>query len=219
MKKYTRIFIMLLMISLCFFILACANTSSKPSSNVTNNNSTNSNSVSNQNTSGKEPYKGNLYRNKENHFSIRYPDGWEQTGGRGPHTVVVFNSKDGDQINILVDNLPNDLKNVTIDQLTTQEIKSVVDANYNQMKTNFDSTAVLHDSGTTYINNKKAIWCSISATQKNLDRTLKIRYLFYIIWHNGKMYQIGGGTSPEKYDNMKKVFENVAGSLIFEDKY
>jgi hypothetical protein len=39
-------------------------------------------------------YSKNLYQNREQHFSIIFPDGWEQSGGRGrgKATIRVKNS-------------------------------------------------------------------------------------------------------------------------------
>ena len=73
--------------------------------------------------SGKEPYGKNLYRNKENHFSIIFPEGWEQSGGRGPNVVVVSKNKTGESINIIVKELPEQFKKYTFENFSKLQLQ------------------------------------------------------------------------------------------------
>lgn len=167
-------------------------------------------------TQGRESYNKNLYRNQENKFSIIFPDQWRIGGGRGEHVVVVAtNTTDGSSINILVRALPNEIMNMTIDQLSDSDIQEIINFNISSARRGFPDVN-LEGSGTTYINNKKAIWIKTTQTYRYPDKSFKLTQMIYMIWTNGKLYQIAASASPQKFNAYAKIFEEVAGSFVYE---
>ena len=169
-----------------------------------------------QTPSGKEPYGKNLYRNKENHFSIVFPDGWAQGGGRGPNVVVVSKNKTGESINIIIKTLPEEFKSVSFVDFSKKDINDYIAGSMDAMH-EFYPDASLDDSGTVYINNSKAIWIKTTKTYKNPASTFKLTSIIYNIWKKGKQYTISCFAPPEKYASFEKLFQNAAGSFVIED--
>ena len=166
--------------------------------------------------SGKEPYGKNLYRNKENHFSIIFPEGWEQSGGRGPNVVVVSKNKTGESINIIVKELPDQFRKYTFENFSQQDVNDFVAINIQDTKKGYPDTS-FDGSGTAYVNNCKAIWIKTTQTYKNSTNSFQLTSIIYFIWKNGKQYTISCFAPPEKFAKYENIFISSIGSFVLEE--
>lgn len=147
-------------------------------------------------------YNKNLYINNKNKFSIVLPDGWKITAENNGDFKVIADDGNAATMNILILPLPEEIKNFTIANLTVEEIEFVVRGNVDNAA-QMNSNLKFLGSGTTYINNKKAIWIKTSQLADSIPTTS----ILTLIWHNGNQYFITYGAKSYAYDAYYRLFE------------
>jgi hypothetical protein len=147
---------------------------------------------------------GSLYRNTKYKFRIKFPSGWEQASGDGPHVVRKAWNTGGNSIVIVVNEFPPNLITAAMD------IEDIVDLDELQtsLKEKFPD-AVIIDHGFTYIGNVKAFRYKFSASYAVLDKKIKMIMLNYQILHNGILYTL---TTSEGNETINSI-----STFVFED--
>jgi hypothetical protein len=154
----------------------------------------------------------NLHRDKTHAFSIVFPTGWQQRNGQTPSTVVVSESPYEDSIVIQVRQIP---AQATLENLPAAELKAMFTDMAEALRVRFPDI-VVKDSGTTYINNTKAIWMLYTYSYKQPFRTTKVTTMFYQVWHEGRIFSILCTSPSERYKLMSKTFLTSVRTFIFE---
>jgi hypothetical protein len=155
------------------------------------------------------------YRNKEHAFSISFPSGWETMKGATPNSVVkAVNTKGEDEtIYVIVKTLRKGLETFTFENYTEKDLKDSAIFFIANFKNSYPD-AILNDYGFTHLSNKRAIRKTVTYSFKNIYGTVNLRQLMVETWHKGKQYQIGCGSSPEKFSQFEDIFLAVLSSFI-----
>jgi len=157
----------------------------------------------------------NLYRNKEHAFRIIFPVGWYLKPVFGPNMVVKAVNRDGDSISVLVRKLPPESKYLSFDQISDADLYEYIKVIFNEFKQAFPD-AILNKYGVTYLSNKKAIWYSTTYSMKHVTGTFTISALQVMTINRNKVFIVGAGCSPEKYNYFYNTFLATISSFIFE---
>ncbi len=113
---------------------------------------------------------------------------------------------------------PYYIKGETLNDLSDDELNDLamyITLSYKEVRPD----AELLGSGNTYINNEKAIWYLITETQKHAFIEFKLKSLFFVTIHNGKMYQITCGAEAERFSKFEDIFLKTVWSFVFEDAF
>jgi hypothetical protein len=136
--------------------------------------------------------KSGFYSNKEYGFSISFPSGYTITELSKPEAVVWASNEAGCSITIQVLQLPEKIKNITLDNLSKNNLQSVLNET---CQTSFSGMldGALENCNIISIGGKKAIRFSGSYTDPNLSSSIshKRRQLeASMIFYKGKSYQL-----------------------------
>jgi hypothetical protein len=157
--------------------------------------------------------QADLYRNKEFTFSIKFPHGWNIRSGQTPHTVVVSENLKGESVIIQVWHLP---KNISLEEFSEKDLQTYIEETFTELKNRY-SNAILHDSGITYISDKKATWLVFTYTVKHASMTANVKTIMYQVFYGGHMYQIMCSGLVERFNQFENTFLNTVRSFIFEE--
>jgi hypothetical protein len=161
--------------------------------------------------------KSGFYSNKEYGFSISFPSGYTITELSKPEAVVWASNEAGCSITIQVLQLPEKIKNITLDNLSKNNLQSVLNET---CQTSFSGMldGALENCNIISIGGKKAIRFSGSYTDPNLSSSIshKRRQLeASMIFYKGKSYQILCSAPENKFSQHKKAFEISVNTFKF----
>ena len=154
---------------------------------------------------------GNLYRNNTYSFRIKFPEGWEQMSGDGPH--ILWKAVDeGNSINVGVQEFPAEFKyqDINIRDVASEE------EYFNEIKNGFPG-AKLIDSGFTKIDNKDAFYIEYTAPYEALDVKVVVHNKVWQVVHNNALFMITAGAPENEYSALEKDFALSVGSFVFEN--
>lgn len=156
-----------------------------------------------------------LYRSREKHFSIYFPNGWSIEKGRNPHVVV--KSRSIDKIaSMFITHLNNvGYKPITNSISPEDLVKKYIDSGWD---------IKIIDSGQTTFWNEKALYIKFLATLNHMGQTVKMVMWQIAFNHLNEGYSIGftaGGTNDEtvnkKYKYYEQYFRKSLASFSLDD--
>lgn len=157
----------------------------------------------------------NLYRNTKYQFRIKFPEGWEQLPGDGPH--VLIKAVDGtNTINIGVVEMPDEYKDLMLG-LKMSEAVSLAEFE-TTMKEEMPNAKIL-SSGVTTIDDVEAYSIEYSMPYSTLDISIEGRLKKFMIYNNGFLYYITIGALKEDYDSISNTLHQSVSTFVFEDWY
>lgn len=194
---------------------------------------------------GKEEIIGNLYRNNQYSFRIKFPEGWEIKDGDGPHiikkatkegsTVLVYvrDFFGGEEGQLLLDEMKQEYKKetginisdseakqamaeLTADDFSNKEFKEMISSASEAILSKYEEAKILNEE-IRYIDNKKAFYVKSEVSYKALDLEVQAIMVNYITLYNGNIYMVGGASSKENFSSVERQITSSIASFVFED--
>jgi len=165
---------------------------------------------------------GQLYRNEEHHFHIKFPIGWEIRDGDTKGTIKKATKNDGTILVAVSDSSSSDVPasvreyfkpGEELDDLSDERVNDLLNATAIVFPDIFPGGSVL-EKKVRYIDNRKAVYVKV-----NFPR-VGVLLESYIMVHKGKMYQLLG-TYSTKPSDWKKTAETIYASIAtfkFDDR-
>ncbi|MCK4745180.1 hypothetical protein KAS41_03900 [Candidatus Parcubacteria bacterium] len=158
---------------------------------------------------------GNLYRNTEYNFRIKFPEGWDIKSGDGPN--ILQKAVNGNHtISILVQEIPAEHGDKTA---TIKDIMSLIEFKntfFEGMQEKF-SDIELVDFGESKLDNEPAYWIKYSAPYTTLDITVQATNLQYQVLNNNILYTINAGSTSNEFDTVETEFMKSIATFVIED--
>lgn len=162
-----------------------------------------------------EKDKGNLYRNDEYKFRIKFPTGWEIVNGDSKNALKkAVNAKDGASIVVGAVKLHD--TNLDIKNFSEKEIDEFLNVSIDEVKQKYTDVKVIEE-GIRYLDNKKAIYFKYSFIGKTLDKTHNLIMIQYATFCKGIFYSIGGGAQVDKFSSQEGIISKSISSFVFEE--
>jgi len=188
---------------------------------------------------------GNLYRNNQYKFRIKFPESWEIENGDGPH-IIKKATKDGSTVfvlaraffeekegQLLLDEMKQEYKKETGINLSDSEAKQVIaeltaddfsDKEFEEMMSSalpgilskYEGAQILNEE-IRYLDNKKAFYVKFEAPYRALGLEVQVIMVQYITLYNGNIYEIGGGSSKDDFSIVEKQINLSISSFVFEN--
>lgn len=159
-----------------------------------------------------ETLPGNLYRNKEHRFRIRFPQGWQIKDPDGEHIVTKAELHNTSQINILV----RPITEITsLEQLSRSEQMDYLEAAVTPAIEHLDGQLV--EKSVKYINNRPALYAKALVTYKRLAGDFPAINEQYMLIQNGTLYMITTTCLRTDYSDLKSTIYRSVGSFVIED--
>lgn len=176
--------------------------------------------------------EGQLYRNEEHGFRIKFPDRWTLEDGDGEH-VIKKAVKDGSTVMILVNAdflnellteeerallSDEDIQSLEMNDFTDEEVKILLESFIEAQLEAFPGSTVL-EKEVRYLDNRKAIYFKMNQVYRVQDIQVEGISENYFTIHRGKLYQVGGSYSTVPVDESTYAPEiNVSlSTFVFED--
>ncbi len=170
----------------------------------------------------KEEIIGNLYRNNQYKFRIKFPDGWEIKDGDGQH-IIKEATKNGSTILVSVidffdgKSLLNELMNeANAEDFSDKEFKEMMSSFSDEILSNYEGAKIL-DESISYIDNQKAFYVKSEISHKALDIEIQTIMIHYITLCNGNFYMINGAFSKDDFSVIEKQINLSVSSFVFEN--
>lgn len=160
---------------------------------------------------------GNLYRNNKYGFRIKFPEGWEQQDGDGPH-VLRKASKDGHSINILVQELPNEYASLIDENMNLKDLYSLEefkDTAYEGITEKFKEAKII-DYGEINIDNIPTYWISYQIPYSTMGVSFEVIMINYQIFHKNYFYTITIGSSKDEFPSVESTLKQSVSTFAFE---
>jgi len=160
---------------------------------------------------------GNLYRNNKYGFRIKFPEGWEQQDGDGPH-VLRKASKDGHSINILVQELPKEYASLIDENMNVKDLYSLGEFKntaYEGITEKFKEAKVI-DYGEINIDNIPAYWISYQTPYSTMGVSFEGIMINYQIFHKNNFYTITIGSSKDEFPSVESILKQSVSTFVFE---
>lgn len=186
-----------------------------------------------------EELDGSLYKNKIYNFRIKFPENWEIEDGNGEN-VIKKAVDGGSSVIIMVGELEDfwksllseQEKNLLSDEELNEEVRTFQLEDFSDEDLNLfldeyveGQVGLLPDSEILskeirYIDNRKALYLKIKQNYEVLDAQESGVTSRYVIFHNGKLFQISGTHSlvPDNEEYKESAIEASMASFIFEDR-
>jgi S1-C subfamily serine protease len=162
-----------------------------------------------------EKDKGNLYRNAEYKFRIKFPNGWEIVNGDSKNALKkAVNTKDGVSIVVVAVKFPD--TNLDTKNFSEKEIDEFLNDSIDEIKQKYTDVKVI-EKGIRYLDNKKAVYFKYSFIGKTLDETHNLMMIQYATFHKGIFYSIGGGTQVDKFSSQEGIISKSISSFVLEE--
>jgi len=158
---------------------------------------------------------GNLYRNINYNFRVKFPEGWEIKPGDGPNILQKAVSSNS-TISVGVREMPADLidKNATIKDLMS--ISDFQDSLIEGVREKFPG-AILLDYGETKLDNLPTYWMKYSASYSVLDNNIEGTHLLYQLLHKNILYFISAGGLSSEFEAMEQEFKKSISTFVIEN--
>jgi|GEM_PF-2303249 len=160
---------------------------------------------------------GNLYRNNKYGFRIKFPEGWEQQDGDGPH-VLRKASKDGHSINILVQELPKEYASLIDENMNVKDLYSLEefkDTAYEGITEKFKEAKMI-DYGELNIDNIPAYWISYQVPYSTMGVSFEGIMINYQIFHKNYFYTITIGSPKDEFPSVESTLKQSVSTFVFE---
>jgi len=193
----------------------------------------------------KERIIGNLYRNNQYKFRIKFPNDWEIKDGDGPHiikkatkngsTIFVYvrDFFEGETGQLLLNELRQEYKKetginiseneakqimaeLTPSDFSNEEFKKIMRSVSEGILSKSEDAKILNES-IRYIDNEKAFYVKAEIPYKVLDLEVQMIMVFYVTLHNGNIYMIGGGSPKDDFPFVEKQINSSIASFVFEN--
>ena len=162
-----------------------------------------------------EKNKGNLYRNAEYKFRIKFPKGWEIVNGDSKNVLKkAVNTKDGVSIVVGAVKFPD--SNLDIKNFSEKEIDDFLNDSIDEIKQKYTDVKVI-ERGIRYLDNKKAIYFKYSFIGKTLGEIHYLMMIQYATFYKGIFYSIGGGAQVDKFSSQEGIISKSISSFVFEE--
>jgi len=158
---------------------------------------------------------GNLYRNREYNFRIKFPEGWEQQVGDGPHIVRKATNGSG-TISIAVNKLPENFSGLVTSITDVYTAEEYREETGDYITEQFPESAIIA-SGETKISNRDAFWISYETPYSTLDINVELITIQYQIVHNNTFYTITIGSPKDEFASFENTMKLAVSTFVFED--
>ena len=164
--------------------------------------------------------EGQLYRNSEHNFRIRFPEGWEVTRGEGKHVTREAVSPEGvGSVNVLVKEIPYEGPYEGLDIRDIMESpESYKNDLVNESLDRFSDVEVL-DYGMTQLANRPAFWMKYSGSYNALDLSVRMTQMYFQLLEGNKIYNLTAGAASDRFDRMQSKMMPSIASFVIEDYY
>lgn len=144
------------------------------------------------------------FRSEDAHFRFIYPPSWFSKTPRGENVkALVSGGEGGSNCNVVVKPLPRGYSESDFwDEATPEDMTP--------------PNSSLLNSGTTYLNNKKAIMAVYDTTYKAMDIAVDLRFLMVTAFENNSMYAITCGSQIDAFEAGQETFNAIIRSFVFE---
>jgi uncharacterized RDD family membrane protein YckC len=175
---------------------------------------------------------GQLYRNEEYGFRIKFPDGWEIQDGDGEN-IVKKAVKDGSTILTLVNEdflrelfaeevevsiSDEEMQNIELNDFSDEEVKLFLENIIEGQLEAFSGSTIL-DKGVRCIDNRKSAYFKMNQVYRVQDIEVEGISENYFTIHRGLLYQVAGfySTIPLDESDKEQVINASLASFVFED--
>lgn len=161
---------------------------------------------------------GNLYRNKKYNFRIKFPEGWKQEDGDGQH-ILRKASKDGDSINIMVQEFPKEYANLIGEDLNIKDLftlEEFKETAYGGIIEKFTKAKII-DYGELEIDNIPAYWISYETPYSTMGISFEGVMINYQIFHKNYFYIITIGSSKDEFAKVEAILKQSVSTFVFEN--
>lgn len=193
----------------------------------------------------KEEIIGNLYRNNQYKFRIKFPEGWEIEDGDGPHivkkatkegsTVLVYvrDFFEGEEGQLMLDEMKREYKKetginisdseakqamaeITADDFSNEEFEEMMSGVSDGILSKYEGAKILNEE-IRYLDNKKAFYVKSEISYRALDLEVQMIMVNYITLYNGNIYMVGGASPKDEFPIVEKQINPSIGSFVFEN--
>ncbi len=163
----------------------------------------------------KEETIGNLYRNNQYKFRIKFPEGWDIKSGDGPN--ILQKAVSGNHtLSVGVREIPAEFgdKTATIkDIITLAEFKDTL---LQGVQEKFSGVKLL-GYGESKIDNEPAYWIKYTALYTTLDITVQVTHVQYQLLKENIFYFISAGSASDEFSTAEPEFMKSIATFVTEN--